>query len=393
MRDDNGYRVSNDGMATAGYEIHTRTWPLDRVHGLSSLADAVEVGRAAGPPGTSVAWLDTETTGLAGGTGTYVFLIGVATVDDGGINLTQYFLRNLAAEPEMLIDVSKHLHRFDALVTFNGTRFDLPLLQTRFLLCRMRADLESTKHLDVMGLARRLWHRRLGGYSMALLEQTILKVERADDVPGWMIPSLYVQFLHTGDVDLLEPVFAHNAHDILSLVALHGIAGDVLAHPEHVSVTVDWFGLGRLLDERDRAEPASVCYRRALEDEDDPDARRRAVTALARHYRRTEQLALLLNLWEDEVARGVLPRWQALERLAMIWEWELRDPRRALAYAEQSFAALGGDRPLLQQHLMHRQQRLLRKLTAPESTLDSLSGAENLRWNSAQTERRIFITK
>jgi len=393
LRDGGGHGVSLDGMGTAGYDIRTHTWPLDRVHGVHSLADSVEVGRAAGPLGTSVAWLDTETTGLAGGTGTYIFLIGVASVDDGGISLTQYFLRDLAAEPEMLDDVRKHLHCFDALVTFNGTRFDLPLLQTRFLLCRLRADLEITQHLDVMGLARRLWHRRLGGYSMALLEQTILKVERAADVPGWMIPSLYVQFLHTGDADLLEPVFAHNAHDILSLVALHGIAGDILAHPERVGVTVDWFGLGRLLDERDRAEPASVCYRRALENEGDPGVRRRTVTALARQYRRSEQLALLLTLWEDEVERGVLPRWQALERLAMIWEWELRDSRRALAYADQSLAALGGDLHVLQQRLMHRRQRLLRKLTATKSIPDPRSGAANLRWTSVQTEGRIFIAK
>lgn len=370
-------------MGTAGYDIHTRTWPLDRIHGISSLAEAVEVGREAGPPGSSVAWLDTETTGLAGGTGTYVFLIGVATVDGGVVRLTQYFLRDLAAEPEMLDDVRTYLRRFDALVTFNGTRFDLPLLQTRFLLCRIRADLETTQHLDVMGLARRLWHRRLGGYSMALLEQTVLKVERAGDVPGWMIPSLYVQFLHTGDLDLLEPVFAHNAHDILSLVALHGIAGEVLAHPERVPVMVDWFGLGRLLDERDQAEPASVCYRRAVEDEGDPGSRRRAVTALARYYRRTERLDALVTLWTDEVERGVLPRWQPLERLAMIWEWELRDCGRALAYADQAVAALGADRPVLQQRLIHRRQRLLRKVTAVASTPDPHRNAANLRWTSA----------
>src|SRR5713226_3732507 len=304
VRDGDGHGVNRDGMGTAGYDIHTRTWPLDRVHGVHSLADAVEVGRAAGPAGTSIAWLDTETTGLAGGTGTYVFLIGVATVDDGSILLTQYFLRDLAAEPAMLDVVGDHLRRFDALVTFNGTRFDLPLLQTRFLLCRMRADIETESHLDVMNLARRLWHRRLGGYSLALLEQMILKVERAGDVPGWMIPSLYVQFLHTSDFDLLEPVFTHNTQDILSLVALHGVAGNVLAHPERVPVTVDWFGLGRLLDARGRAEPAAGCYRLALEDERDPSVRCRAVVALARHYRRTGQLEPLLTLWGQEVETG-----------------------------------------------------------------------------------------
>lgn len=352
-----------------GYEVHTRRWPLDRVHGVCSLAAAVEVGRVAGPPGTSVAWLDTETTGLAGGTGTYVFLIGVATVDDGAIGLTQYFLRDLAAEPEMLDAVGTHLHRFDALVTFNGTRFDLPLLQTRFLLCRRRVDIEAVSHLDVMTLARRLWHRPLGGYSMALLEQAVLSVERAADVPGWMIPSLYVQFLQTGDTELLEPVFAHNAHDILSLVALHGIAGDALAHPECVR-TIDWFGLGRLLDERGQAESAAGCYRRALESEGEPAARRRAVTALARHYRKTAQLVSLLTLWLDEVERGVLPRWQALERLAMVWEWEMRDCGRALVYAEQALAALGVLLPTQYQRLMHRRQRLLRKQVGTERPPD-----------------------
>jgi hypothetical protein len=356
--------VSNGFGVTAGYTIRTHVWPLDRVHGLCSLADAVEFGRAAGPGGASIAWLDTETTGLAGGTGTYVFLIGVATVQAGSIALTQYFLRDLAAEPEMLEAVGDHLRRFDALVTFNGTRFDLPLLQTRFLLCRMRAALETGAHLDVMNLARRLWHRRLGGYSMALLEQMILRVERAGDVPGWMIPSLYVQFLHTSDFDLLEPVFTHNAQDILSLVALHGVAGDVLAHPERVPVAVDWFGLGRLLDARGRTEPAADCYRLALEDERDPGVRRRAVIALARYYRRTGRLEALLALWNHEVEAGVLVRWQALERLAMVWEWELHDPRRALAQADRALAAVAGNPTDVHERLVHRRERLLRKVPA-----------------------------
>src|SRR5207245_902276 len=255
----------------------------DGLHGLRPLGDALHLGRTAGPAGNSVAWLDTETTGLAGGTGTYVFLIGIASTGEGCVSLTQYFLRDLGAEPEMLEAVGDHLRRFDALVTFNGTRFDLPLLQTRFLLCRMRADIASEAHLDLMSVARRLWHRRLGGYSMALLEQMILKVERCIDVPGWVIPSLYVQFLHTGDFDVLEPVFAHNEQDILSLVALHGLAGELLAHPDRTPVVVDWFGLGRLLDVRGQVDAAAGCYELALEDEHEPPARPRAATGVHHH--------------------------------------------------------------------------------------------------------------
>src|SRR5207244_1356485 len=137
-------------MTDHGFDIRTRTWPLDRVHGLRPLGDALHLGRTAGPAGNSVAWLDTETTGLAGGTGTYVFLIGIASSGDGCVSLTQYFLRDLGAEPEMLEAVGDHLRRFGALVTFNGTRLGLPLLQPRSLLCRIRADLVSDADLHVI---------------------------------------------------------------------------------------------------------------------------------------------------------------------------------------------------------------------------------------------------
>jgi len=125
------------------------------------LETAAQIGRAVGPIGERVAWLDTETTGLAGGTGTYVFLVGIGAVEDGNFVLTQYYMRDLGGEIEMLEALAEHLRRFDAIVTFNGSRFDLPLLQTRFLLSRLRHDFEQSEHLDVMSLARRLWYRRL----------------------------------------------------------------------------------------------------------------------------------------------------------------------------------------------------------------------------------------
>lgn len=346
-----------------GYDIRRHSWPLDRVHGRMPLETAVRWGRTAGPEGEPVAWLDTETTGLAGGTGTYVFLIGIASVEDSCMALTQYFLRDLAGEPEMLQAVGEHLSRFDALVTFNGTRFDLPLLQTRFLLCRMRPELEAGSHLDLMTMARRLWYRRLGGYSLSLLEQMVLQVERLVDVPGWMIPSLYVQYLSSGDLDVVEPVYAHNAQDILSLVALHGVTGEILARPIQTKLKVDWSGLGRLLEVRGNAEAAGGCYSLALLEEQDPAVRRRTATALARHYRRTGQSQDLIALWETETQTGILPRWLALERLAMVWEWEMRDARRALTHTEQALASLNGADDHLRLRLSHRRDRLQRKTT------------------------------
>ena len=346
--------------SSSGFEIRRRTWPLDHVHAHLPLDAAAAMGRIVGPEASRVAWLDTETTGLAGGTGTYVFLIGIGAVDDGDFVLTQYFLRHLSAEAEMLEALRGHLRTFDGLVTFNGARFDLPLLQTRFLLSRVRHDFENAPHLDVMSLARRLWHRRLGGYSMGLLEQMVLRVERFLDVPGWMIPSLYVQYLSCGDLDLLEPVFAHNASDLLSLLSLHGLTGEMLTHPRQVRLPVDWSGLGRLLDARANRDDAAECYRTALEDETDPGARRRTVTALARCYRRSREQQALLGLWQSEVERGILPRWQVMERLAMVWEWELREPRVALAHTERALAEEAFPLSHLSA-LQKRRERLLRK--------------------------------
>jgi hypothetical protein len=354
-------RTSGSGRSSSsGFEVRRCAWPLDHVHAHMPLDAAAAMGRAVGPEGTRIAWLDTETTGLAGGTGTYVFLVGMGTIDDGEFVLTQYFLRHLSAEPEMLAALRDHLRTFDGLVTFNGARFDLPLLQTRFLLSRVRHDFESAPHLDVMSLARRLWHRRLGGYSMGLLEQMVLRVERFLDVPGWMIPSLYVQYLGCGDLDLLEPVFAHNASDLLSLLSLHGLTGEMLTHPGEVGFPVDWSGLGRLLDARGNPDAAADCYRTALQDETDEGTRRRTVTALARFYRRRRDRQALLALWESEAARRILPGWQVLERLAMVWEWELRDPHAALAHAERALAdpALP---PLLCARLQKRCERLRMK--------------------------------
>ncbi len=351
---------------SAGVEIRRRAWPLDHVHAHLPLQEAAAMGRAVGPEAASVAWLDTETTGLAGGTGTYVFLVGIAAVNDGAFVLTQYCLRHLAAEAEMLEALRDHLRAFDGLVTFNGARFDLPLLQTRFLLSRIRHDFDDAPHLDVMSLARRLWYRRLGGYSLGLLEQRVLNVERFEDVPGWMIPSLYVQYLHCGDLDLLEPVFSHNAADLLSLVSLHGLTGAMLARPSGVRLPVDWAGLGRLVEQRGDREAAAECYRAALEEETDVSARRRTLTALARHHRRRGEIPALLALWDAELERRILPRWQTLERLAMIHEWALRDPHAPLSCVERALRDEGLPPDQLTR-LLQRRDRLRRKAGAASS--------------------------
>jgi len=350
-------------MATA-FEVRREFWSLDLVHGRMPLREALARGAALGPPGTALGWLDTETTGLAGGTGTYVFLVGIGTVEDGAFFVTQYFLTDLGAEASMLAAVGEHLRRLDALITFNGTRFDLPLLQTRFLIAR-RESLEERPHLDLITMARRLWYRPLGGYSLALLEQTVLAVDRYLDIPGWLIPSLYVQYLRTGDRTEVEPVFAHNTQDLLSLLTLHGTTGALVADPRPPAFVVDWLGLGRVLEQRGEDGAAAQCYEANLAGEGNAPARWRTALALARQYRRRGETRRLLALWERELDAGILPAWQVLERLAMVWEWQWRNPRRALAHVLRALDCCGGASPRQVERLRCRQARLAGKVSAP----------------------------
>ncbi|OLD36281.1 MAG: hypothetical protein AUI83_26435 [Armatimonadetes bacterium 13_1_40CM_3_65_7] len=141
-------------------------------------------------------------------------------------------------------------------------------------------------------------------------------------------------------------------------------------------MVVDWFGLGRLLDVRGQVDAAAGCYELALEDEREPSARRRAATALASHYRRTGQPERLLDLWDREAQAGILPRWQGLERLAMVWEWELCDPQRALTHTERALAALNGDGDPCRARLLHRRERLLRRVKVITRSLRGPEGAE-----------------
>src|SRR5215208_1824689 len=81
-------------------------------------------------PLSRFAFLDTETSGLAGGTGTYAFMVGIARFIDDHFVLRQFFMRDPAEEPAMLEAIAQCLAPAQALVTFNGKAFDAPLLAT-----------------------------------------------------------------------------------------------------------------------------------------------------------------------------------------------------------------------------------------------------------------------
>lgn len=174
----------------------------------------------AGTPPERWAFLDTETTGLAGGSGTYAFLIGVGRITQRGFALRQFFLREYAEEKSMLAALSKHLEEFDVLVTYNGKTYDQPLLETRYRMNRQPPPFGRLPHIDVLHGARRIWKLRFENCKLSHLERQVLGFEREGDLPGELIPYVYFEYLRSGEAQRLVPIFHHNAIDILTLGCL-----------------------------------------------------------------------------------------------------------------------------------------------------------------------------
>jgi uncharacterized protein YprB with RNaseH-like and TPR domain len=254
-----------------------RLWERHRRHGSVGIADLADLppdllhplsdGVIADAPPARWAFLDTETTGLAGGTGTYAFLVGVGSIEPSGFRLRQFFMRDYGEEASLLCRLAEHLAQFDVLITYNGKSYDQPLLETRFRMARARHPFERLLHLDLLFGARRLWKLRLERCRLVDLENQILGVERQGDLPGEMIPYCYFEFLRTQRAFDLVPIFHHNAIDILSLACLTAIVPLAFRAPEEARLLdgADFIGLARWLERSQRYDEALRLFRRAVD--------------------------------------------------------------------------------------------------------------------------------
>jgi uncharacterized protein len=216
---------------------------------------------------TRWAFLDTETTGLAGGSGTYAFLIGVGWIGDEGFRVRQFFMRDYDEEASALHALNELLGGFDVLITYNGRSFDQPLLETRFTMNRARTPFARMEHLDLLYGARRLFKLRLENCRLVNLENQILGIEREGDVAGEMIPYLYFEYLRSRRAYRLAPVFHHNVLDIVSLACLTGLIPEAFRDPENMRARhgMDLLGLARWLRVAGRVEEAHRMMRRAVD--------------------------------------------------------------------------------------------------------------------------------
>ena len=287
-------------LSEDGVEIVRARFGRTHRHGHAALGECADVLAACGASAepSDTLWLDTETTGLAGGTGTYVFLVGLGSFDGATFTVEQYLLRRLSAEGRFLSLIHARLARARHLVTFNGQRFDWPLLEARFILTRLRpASIDL--HTDLIHPARRLWHRVLGTHRLTALETEVLGACRGDDISGWMIPQVYVHYLRTADRTALEPILSHNRADLLALLGLHARVTRILRNPDDAGSPIDWEGAGVLLARGGNHGQAAMCFQRALRGPLEAREQWRVLRRCARSYRTLGDSVRARILWEE----------------------------------------------------------------------------------------------
>ncbi len=358
-----------------------KVYPANHKHGDDNLADLLSMSletaalfcnddRLAGKGYQDFLFLDTETTGLMGA-GTLAFMVGAAFWEKDAFVVRQYFLRDHDDEPAMLLLLAQLLEDRPGLVTFNGRTFDLPLLDNRYLMNRlddMGGDLLERPHLDLLPPARRLWRRRLGSCALGSLEQTLLGVRRTEeDVPGWLIPSLYMNYLRTGDARELVRVFYHNRLDMLSMVTL---AARVLRHfgnPQQADHALDLVSLARWQQKLGLTADAETILRMAAEEETTLDIYHQVLSDLGALLKRDGRRPEAVPYWQ-QIAVTTFDSVEAHVELAKYYEWEVQDLGTALSWTQQALSLVRSwsdrDAALVEDELHHRLERLERKLGA-----------------------------
>lgn len=275
-----------------------------------------------------VLFLDTETTGLSGGAGTIAFEIGLGYIETRGMVIRQYVMRDYSEEAAMLSEIASLFQRFDTVVSFNGKTFDLPLLESRMVMARIRMPVTRMPHLDLLHAARRVYKLRLRRCNLASLEEEVLGQHREDDLPGAQVPQRYFDYIRTHEFALLEDVLRHNLDDVKSLAKLTGHLCTAFREPECLVHPEDVFGVGKTLMRSGRIHRARSCFRIVGRSSIAADAH----MYLAASYKKEHDWDAVVLSCQDMISRGEGGVWPYIE-LSKYFEHIARDIPRALHYA------------------------------------------------------------
>jgi len=320
-------------------------------------------------------FLDTETTGLAGGSGTYAFLVGLAWWEGGGLEVEQLFMRDFSEECSLLSALAERLAERRVLVTFNGKSFDWPLLETRYRMSRKISPPCPRAHLDFLHPARNLWRLRLGSVRLSQLERHVLGWDRGADLMSDLIPRIYLDFVRGAPPERLIPVFHHNQMDLRGLAGLSSRILSLLSDAETQGQDgLELFGVSRICEKRGDAIRARKLYEQSIASALPIETDRAARRSLARLAKRDGDFARACELWRCALGNS-RQGYEAYEQLAIYHEHKTRDPHQArevvrqaldeLRRANHTGAITPGAYREIRARFEHRMVRLERKSRGP----------------------------
>ncbi len=323
--------------------VHSEEYSLDYQHGDVQLCELKPISRIltwsgleslTDVPMNSILFLDTETSGLSGGTGTLVFMVGIGFLREDGFHVEQFFLSNPDQEMMFLNSISESLSPFSVLVTYNGKAFDAPLLNTRFDLNNITSPIRTFSHIDLLPLARRIWKYRLESRSLKNIEVEILKTKRTqEEIPGWEIPQIYFDYLRSEDARPLKGVFYHNAMDVLSLAALFQFLAGFTHDPFSIPApdSIDLVALANLYEDLGDLEAAARYYEIGLKEHLPGELHHKTLERFARMHRKSRNWEKALQVWESGCSEEDL---YSVIELSKFYEHREKSAEKALDFAE-----------------------------------------------------------
>ncbi|MGD2294546.1 MAG: ribonuclease H-like domain-containing protein [Candidatus Aminicenantes bacterium] len=313
-------------------------------------------------------FIDLETTGLSGGTGIIPFLVGLGYYRDDKFYVVQYFLGDPAAEERMVAELGQLFADMDfkSVVTFNGKVFDIPLLETRFILKRQPFVLSELPHLDFLFPARSLWGHKLENCRLFNLAREVVEADRSEDIPSAEIPLRYFQYIQTGNTELIEPILYHNQEDILSLLGAVVVGAKIfIEDPEACAAdAMDFFGAGKIMERIGNTEKSAAYFQRAIDGNLSDDVFLSARKRLSQHFKKNLDWEKAVILWK-EMASASMPSNNllfSLRELAMYFEHKEKKYEEAKKVAEEGFVLARNFSTRYERDFSHRMDRLRHKI-------------------------------
>ncbi len=280
-----------------------------------------------------ILFLDTETSSLAGGAGTFAFMIGLGYFTNDSFKVVQIFLEDPEKEPAFLYALEELAAGFDTLATFNGKSFDLPVLRNRNYMYQNPNPFESYNHIDLLHLARRIWKNRLPSCRLADLEKEILHFNRSEEeIPGWLVPQIYHDYLYSGDARPLAGVFYHNQNDIVSMAALINELSLMLLDPYNDKYQNDLVSIGRLFEDLSLNTNAQKIYNYCTRFELSNDQKIELYMRAARLHSRIDGFDQAIEYWSKAAEIGSV---EACIEISKVYEHRKKDLVNALYSAQR----------------------------------------------------------